>query len=356
VREVAANESGAVRQPLLSLQVGRGLAALAVLLCHATVTVGAPKYWGREVADGAFAAGAAGVEYFFVLSGFIIFWVHANDIGKPRRFGHYLFRRFARIYPIYWLVLAVAVFGFSLFRGFGSGPETLPTTLLGSAFLVGPNTAPTIGVSWTLFHEVLFYGLFGLVVLSRRAGLLAFAVWFVVCAMDAPLGYAVSHLNLLFLIGVVTAVLVRRWPVPRPLVLTTLGAASLVAVALLKWNHTLRYYPADLLLGLSSALVIAGGVEIDRSRAWRAPWFFVVLGDASYVLYLTHTMVDSIAAKALLWLPYWAGFLALAAVSVGVGMAAHSAVERPLLNALSVRAVKWREMRDRAQTSASSSV
>jgi len=53
--------------------------------------------------------GHAGVDFFFVLSGFIIFFVHGKDIGKPSRLPHYVWRRFIRIYPVYWAVTLISI-------------------------------------------------------------------------------------------------------------------------------------------------------------------------------------------------------------------------------------------------------
>ena len=43
----------------------------------------------------------------FVLSGFIVLHAHAPDVGRPAALGRYLWRRFARVYPVYWLYLGV---------------------------------------------------------------------------------------------------------------------------------------------------------------------------------------------------------------------------------------------------------
>ena len=55
---------------------------------------------------GLFLFAHAGVDFFFVLSGFIIYRVHRGDIGSPHRLSRYAWRRFVRIYPTYWIILA----------------------------------------------------------------------------------------------------------------------------------------------------------------------------------------------------------------------------------------------------------
>jgi peptidoglycan/LPS O-acetylase OafA/YrhL len=73
------------------VQVGRGLAALMVVAYHAALMLADPRYMGAQVAGGLLRNFNAGVDFFFVLSGFIISWVHWDDIGKPARIPRFLF-------------------------------------------------------------------------------------------------------------------------------------------------------------------------------------------------------------------------------------------------------------------------
>ena len=56
-----------------------------------------------------FQFGHAGVDLFFVISGFIILFVHYDDIGRPERVGRYLGRRLSRIMPAYWVALTFTI-------------------------------------------------------------------------------------------------------------------------------------------------------------------------------------------------------------------------------------------------------
>jgi exopolysaccharide production protein ExoZ len=89
-----------------SLQGTRALAALLVVLFHLGNTIALGKYFGIEAFAIPFKFGSAGVEFFFVLSGFIIFAAHRNDISKPRRLTNYISKRVIRIYPTYWIIFA----------------------------------------------------------------------------------------------------------------------------------------------------------------------------------------------------------------------------------------------------------
>ena len=92
------------QRPVLdSLQVLRALAALAVMGFHATELLA--DHGGFSLLGGFFAAGSAGVDLFFVLSGFIIYHTARRGIG-PRVFA---IKRFIRLVPIYWLVAALLI-------------------------------------------------------------------------------------------------------------------------------------------------------------------------------------------------------------------------------------------------------
>lgn len=66
-----------------TLQIGRALSAIAVVLFHAELTLALDKYLGRSLYP-IFRGGDSGVEYFFVLSGFVIVQAHAGDFGRDR--------------------------------------------------------------------------------------------------------------------------------------------------------------------------------------------------------------------------------------------------------------------------------
>ena len=116
---------GSVRPPragrLPSLEIGRGLAALAVVMFHANAgsrLVGGPDlHWMRALEHG--------VDFFFVLSGFIIFAAHADDIGKRGQILPYLLKRGIRLFPLLWLV----VIGYAALRIL-AGDTVDPMTLL----------------------------------------------------------------------------------------------------------------------------------------------------------------------------------------------------------------------------------
>jgi peptidoglycan/LPS O-acetylase OafA/YrhL len=86
----------------------RGLAIFLVILCHyiGDPPHGAPHTWASRI-GAVLAQGAAGVDLFFVLSGFLIGGILLNSRPSPRYYSTFYLRRFHRIIPLYysWLIL-----------------------------------------------------------------------------------------------------------------------------------------------------------------------------------------------------------------------------------------------------------
>ena len=136
---------------LAGIEAGRGIAAIGVVLCHVALIL--TKTSDAQTSVGVFQIGRAGVDFFFVLSGFIIAYAHREDIGCPARLGHYLSRRLFRIMPTYWIALALTLM---------LGGYTLPAFDMARAALLLPSShgLPVI-VAWTLQVRVgLLCGIF----------------------------------------------------------------------------------------------------------------------------------------------------------------------------------------------------
>jgi peptidoglycan/LPS O-acetylase OafA/YrhL len=145
-----------------------------------------------------------------------IVWLHhrfcsRHDIGHPDRLRNYLTRRFVRLFPVYWLY--VAIFCSLVAMGFGTA-VTLPDTSdrwISTALLIRlDNLAFPIAPAWTLVHEVAFYLVFAALIMWGRTGKVVFALWMLACLLLRPdLDYNnmmpwstyFSLLNLNFLIG-----------------------------------------------------------------------------------------------------------------------------------------------------------
>ena len=333
---------------LSGVDAARGIAALLVVLLHASDYMGVPKYFDYRPLGGLFQWGWAGVDFFFVLSGFVITYSSIPLLGRPGGIRHYFVRRFTRIYPIYWVVTAMMLAGFVLLPVSRSGFETGPWTLFTSITLL-PSGAPVIvPVAWTLIYEVLFYALFAVAVVQPRSGFALLAVWqaatLVVQLSGASDGVVAGYLfgwrNLHFGLGVVAALIFGQARLPLPGAVTVLGTVVFGSVGMYTLAPGAESVDARLIqvgLACSSALIVLGLAESERSRGWRVPDALSLLGAASYSIYLIHSPADLVLIKVLLaasageWVPPFVLFLVLVAGAVACGVVLHLAVERPLL-------------------------
>lgn len=293
---------------LRSIQVLRGLAACAVVLLHAV-----PE--GSQ-AIGARGFGAAGVDLFFVISGFIM-----ANVAKDRSALEFLRDRLWRIYPLWWV--AVLPWIFMVPRG--------PTAVLSSLTLwpvyAGGYYVPVLKVGWTLSFELLFYlGMTLAIARGAALPLLAYGLFLVgALATSSPLmHFAGSPMTLEFLMGVVIAGLPRR-AVLGLLVPAGIGLLALTSPAIGDVDSTLHPSWAlwrAILWGCPAALVVWGALSLEPMFGRRLFDVPVAIGDASYSIYLFHPLVAF--GLALPWMVRL--FLAIA-----VGWAMHVLVERRLM-------------------------
>lgn len=324
------------------LQVGRAVAALMVVAFHANGFTLPDRFYDGERAARLFEFGYAGVEFFFVLSGFIMALVHRADFSQPDRAGLFMAKRIVRVYPLYVLIYLALTAAYFAAPGFGPDHARDPVAIATSVVLWPMPYQPVMQVAWTLQHEMLFYLVFTLLVLRFRIGAGVFALWMAGCLIAAPFGeppypwgFILSPYNILFLLGVAAAESYRSLSEARARATLAAGAAFFCAIGLseaygfLDWNFALR----TVAYGLGATLAVAG----LAAGAIRAPRSLVFLGDASYAIYLAHLPAFGFFAVVAtrLGAPWGLSPLAMlcitCAVGVAAGAAAHVFVERPLL-------------------------
>ncbi|PPF26944.1 acyltransferase [Rathayibacter tritici] len=316
-RAGVASGTGAVSRAarLPSLTAARFPAALAVFVFHAALPQ-APFLGGSpEIADPLWRVaehiGAAGVSFFFLLSGFVIAWsVRPDDTAAG-----FWRRRFVKILPVYWVCGVVA-----LLVSPGAA-HLLPGYLLMTQAW-SPDPAVYFGLDapgWSLCVEALFYVLFPLaaraivgrpprrVVLAVAGLALLVIVGTVLLAQLLPIGEPMAHdssvrsvqywlLYVLpvgrlpeFVLGICAAIAVRDgWfrPASRALpavvlVLAYIGALFLPAL----WSQKAVIVLPCLWLIAALAAHDARGPRGDGSPWWRR------LGEWSFAFYLIHQPV-----------------------------------------------------------------
>lgn len=333
------------RQGFQSLEVGRGVAAAMVALSHALILAAEPRWFGTVPFGGTFANMNVGVDYFFVLSGFLITFVHWQDFGRPDRLARYARRRFTRIFPPYWIILTAVVPVYLAVPSFGVPHQHDWLDIVASYLLLPMPQQPVLGVAWTLTFEVFFYLLLGLVIVMGRRALPLLVVWGAVIALCQLLGlrtYPASFFGntygIEFMLGMGAAAWLRRRRIPFPGLLFAAGLGLFFGATFLAPTIQLADDGAwaRLVFGPAAALILIGSVELERSGRLAVPSWLVPLGSASYAIYLTHVVTESALMRGAMHLnsaALGAGAMALLLAAAGVigGFAFHFAVERPVL-------------------------
>jgi exopolysaccharide production protein ExoZ len=279
---------------IANLQVLRGLAALAVVFFHTGYTFNGGVYTQFQA-----------VSVFFVISGFIMTFITRDGASQ------FLMQRLVRIVPLYWLctlapIVLLWLTGGTIWKD--PSAENIAKSLLFVPYRDAfGDVVPQLGVGWTLNMEMYFYLIFALaLVVSLRWGpLLACAALVAVKLIPANLGctwllcefYARDDIDFLIL-GVLsyyvwTAIeahaLALRWA------LVPIAGLSIMAFVL--WNAHPPFaaavqpwfpFPVNYLMPLLlvTTVLLLNSAQIQ----WR--WkIALMLGDASYALYLTHTIV-----------------------------------------------------------------
>ena len=326
---------------MASIQALRGIAAVAVVLGHAARHVN--KAFGAPELITLFQAGHAGVDLFFVISGFIILFVHRLDVGWPACLGRYLNRRFTRVMPLYWIALAVTL-AIAAMAGHAFPPVS---TLAWSALLLPSVHEPLLGIAWTLQCEIVFYAVFAILIVSRAAGVVVMAAWFASIAVaEAGAWFGTVPQSLLgvfgleFLMGMAAAQLVSFGHVRRPAALALAGLACFLAMMALESLGVVNGYAnwARLVYGPAAALLIAGLAAIEQAERIHVPRWLQSVGEASYSIYLFQFVFIGGAwyAWQLLELDDPATrlvcFVVLVTASFAGGLLACRCIERPLLS------------------------
>lgn len=278
---------------LNSVQYLRASAVLLVILFHCTIRLedSLPAAVLRLA-----KTGAAGVDLFFVISGFIMWVVSAQ---RPVRPGTFILRRITRIVPPYWF--------FTLAWAMAAVIGLLPWVVVTPAHLIQsllfiPHPSPQYDQAfpllvpgWTLNYEMFFYAVFALCLflpLRHRLGALCAALGALVMAgwLLAPTGAASAAYTSPLLLEFVAGALIGHHYLRHGPITLTAALLSFIAGVVLLLGSTLLYHDAErsrvLAWGLPSVLIFVGAIAIPRFQRVNAP--LLAVGDASYSIYLAH--------------------------------------------------------------------
>lgn len=350
-----------MQKHLDDIQILRAVAAIAVLFFHVEreLSRGHPSLFTPLFVNSAWL-GQAGVDIFFVISGFIMYFVHHRDFARPGMAPRFLLRRLVRVLPTYWLLTTLTVAGLALLPGLFNS-RLIDWEWIVASYLFIPwqspagDISPPVGPGWTLNYEMYFYVVFAtLLLFPRRMAILAITGFMLASVLlglilqpDLPiLRMMTSALLIEFQFGIWIACAFARGMTLGNYTRIALGGAALAVFAAapaLYTNGDLATWWRLPFFGLPAAalmavVVLRPGLQAPARALSRV---FVALGDSSYALYLTHVftlrIVDVMLTRLLPPLPVAVDFVLLFLAAVMVGHLFFLLIERPLYQGLKIR-------------------
>ena len=348
---------------LYNVQFLRFVAAMLVVLYHSAARMPANDSIFQSLFDVGEAVGFAGVDIFFVISGFIM--AHTTqDQGGAANGLDFARRRIARIFSGYWPFFILAVVIFYNFR-----PEHFANANLLKSFFLWPQSLNLIllEITWTLSFEMYFYLLFSVlillfnpqnryrVILSATVLLLGLNLYqhFVTNSFSPENIYYLSFwpqfLGSPFLLEFFAGVLIAWWLAKKPtgpaLSWMIIGCALFLAGG---WINESIYsglieqgyhvVPRVFVYGLPACMILTGLVRME-TRGLRAPArFSSITGGASYAIYLSHILILSLVLNLGFnrLVSSWSGNMMIAAYimlmlfMLGFSVLHYTILERPL--------------------------
>lgn len=346
-------------KPIINIQLLRAFAALAVLFYHFSIQyqliVPAHNNFFFELFNW---IGYAGVDFFFVISGYIM-WVttHRRTTNKP--VWNFVYKRLCRIYLGYWPYFLLAVLIITCYPQLRSPSMNL----WGSFWLTELNTNQLlIQVAWTLQFELYFYTLFTLLLLFPEKLKLP-AVWLAVIIItvyqifiyssktnSSSVGllqnFLLSPYCLQFFAGCLLAKYLSRHQFPWKLGLMAfvllMGFAVYYQSSMMQQSliDGALIIPRVLIFGTAACLLLACFVELEKRGTILMRRTALILGGSSYSIYLSHTLAIALIYVTGLqsWIqtqttqPFvWLGLLM--ALTIAYSILHYLAVEKPLMHA-----------------------
>jgi exopolysaccharide production protein ExoZ len=286
-------------EQILSIQYLRAFAAVAIVFHHAREQFpGFQAIFPSEI-------GSAGVDIFFVISGFIMVFITETGDHSASKF---MWNRIIRIVPLYWFYTIITVLLYAvasgLFRGNGL---TLPHVILSLLFIPHPNPgdllslSPLIKIGWTLNYEMFFYVVFAIAMsinYSRRV-LITYVFLVLLVTIDSSklislppeLQFYCRDIVLEFAAGMLLCHAYRAGKLKGKIligaVLLSLGVSALI----INMSPDLATFRA-IKLGIPAITIVAGLLAFEHSLPkLRLP---LLIANASYSIYLSHIMVIAI--------------------------------------------------------------
>lgn len=339
---------------ILRLQIGRACAATSVVIVHTLHeaqkldNISPSLTWLFK-----YVPFGSGVDVFFAISGFFMYYISKDKLSEKTYPLKFFENRFIRIAPIYWFYTTVMVMILiALPSQFDTATLNYAQIIRSYIFLPGLSAAngdPILALGWTLNLEMFFYAVFAIFILLFRSRAPIFTALFLIV-------FALSHglfidtiyilefwskpIILNFAVGMGLAALYSRGArLTRPMGIVAITASILLFLGLTHINLDAWGDYRDIPFGVAACLFVAGmGLVPDAPRQGPLGRSAVLVGDASYTLYLSHPFILTATFILCQRLPIlragggWIYVLGTVALCVLASIIGYFLLERPMVS------------------------
>ncbi|WP_071393440.1 acyltransferase family protein [Bacillus tuaregi] len=345
------------RKKLELIQFSRAFVPFMVMMFHLSESM--MDYYEFNLFGFSYIPISGGVNYFFALSGFMMYYIYHKNFGQSHQLKIFLINRFIRIYPLYWLLTCLYLIAIFLYPTLRVGHETNLDTLITSFLLIQSpkEIEPILIVAWSLVHTVFFYFVFSLLFLPKvNLSRIIIAIW-ALLTIAFYYGYLyIDHYlmrfffnqyNLIFLAGLCSAYIITHFKVNIKLSIFML-VIGIIGFPVIWLNSIHEFIPIsfDTGTGLASALIILGFGSLDMQIDMKIPRVFNYIGNAAFAIYLSHNFALDFLTELFSYLSIydslggWLTSIVLLLLMLVIGCLVHSFIEKPLVQLLNRGIVK----------------
>ncbi|WP_128895231.1 acyltransferase family protein [Longirhabdus pacifica] len=317
------------------LQSFRAIAPVLILLLHAAQIYDVNFMYMLKFEK------TGGVDLFFVMSGFLLYYIYNRKFGENGQARNFLLKRITRIMPLVW-VLTLFFFAASYI---GLWEPYASDELLGSLFVL-PTSEHILDTTWSLSHMVFFYLMMAIVIWQPLWRLPMLAIVSIMTLYLYRYGFlgedtilsllTMNYYNFEFLLGCIAAAIVMKVRIRGAFVYLIAGIIGYAYTWYVMTNGIESRLPLEMMFGPAAFLLVLGGAGLDQTRNINIPKPIQILEQSSYALYLSHyplLIISMYLYDVNRWFEYISSAVAyslVCTVIVCISTGIHYVVEKPL--------------------------